>query len=181
MAIEPDEPIDAARGAWLSRLNYRVITDTSALGLPGALKLVLRDSAENRCENRLLARVPFKLLVSDDRGAMLGLGEGAPAAHSILIEDSMMIHSLINCFETLWHMATPVVDRRDADDLGLVVDEEGRHLLGLLAAGFTDASISRRLGMSERTVQRRIQWLMKHLGADTRFQAGVNAAKRGWF
>ncbi|MCW2892937.1 MAG: hypothetical protein JWO75_2426 [Actinomycetia bacterium] len=59
-------------------------------------------------------------------------------------------------------------------------DEEMRGLLTLLAVGLTDAAIARNLGWSVRTTQRRIQRLMQVLGASTRFQASLAAARRGW-
>ena len=55
-------------------------------------------------------------------------------------------------------------------------------LLGglILAAGTTDEAVARRLGLSRRTVQRQMQQLMRRLGADSRFQAGLQAKARGW-
>jgi DNA-binding NarL/FixJ family response regulator len=44
----------------------------------------------------------------------------------------------------------------------------------------TDEAISRHLGWSYRTTRRRIAALLHTLGADTRFQAGLHAARRGW-
>jgi DNA-binding NarL/FixJ family response regulator len=57
---------------------------------------------------------------------------------------------------------------------------EDAHLLALMAAGLKDEVVARRLGLSLRTVRRRIANLMDELGADTRFQAGLEAARRGW-
>ncbi|WP_090071554.1 hypothetical protein [Lentzea flaviverrucosa] len=176
--IEADEPLNLADAARLVTMDYRVITDTSALGLPGALKLVLRDSAAKGCQNRLVAGVPFKMIISDDRSAMIGL-PGDP--RSLVVTNPLMIGFFGDLFEAVWDMSTPIVNQQEVDDLGAAVGEEGRHLLALLAAGYTDAVIGLMLGLSERTVQRRVQLLMKQMGADTRFQAGVNAAKRGWF
>jgi DNA-binding CsgD family transcriptional regulator len=59
-------------------------------------------------------------------------------------------------------------------------DEETRVLLTLLTSGLTDAAIARTQGWSPRTTQRRIQRLMAALGATTRFQAALAAARRGW-
>ena len=53
-------------------------------------------------------------------------------------------------------------------------------LLRQLAAGAKDEQIARTLGIGLRTVRRRVADLMIELGADTRFQAGVEAARRGW-
>ena len=44
----------------------------------------------------------------------------------------------------------------------------------------TDKIIARRLGISIRTAQKRVQQLMGRLGVDTRFQAGLQARTRGW-
>jgi DNA-binding NarL/FixJ family response regulator len=59
-------------------------------------------------------------------------------------------------------------------------DPETRVLLTLLTSGLTDAAIARTQGWSPRTAQRRIQRLMTVLGATTRFQAALIAARRGW-
>ncbi|SEG82220.1 hypothetical protein SAMN05216223_113111 [Actinacidiphila yanglinensis] len=59
-------------------------------------------------------------------------------------------------------------------------DEGTRVLLTLLTSGLTDAAIARTQGWSPRTTQRRIQRLMTALGATTRFQAALTAARRGW-
>ncbi|MGD0557044.1 MAG: hypothetical protein ABSA93_18950 [Streptosporangiaceae bacterium] len=46
--------------------------------------------------------------------------------------------------------------------------------------GLTDAAIARHLGAHLRTVQRRVRGLLDRLGAATRFQAGLQAVRRGW-
>ncbi|HZE41126.1 MAG TPA: helix-turn-helix domain-containing protein [Stackebrandtia sp.] len=51
-------------------------------------------------------------------------------------------------------------------------------LLRLLAGGLSDQAIGRRLGMSRRTVQRRIRSLMDFFDVQTRFQLGMCAARR---
>jgi DNA-binding NarL/FixJ family response regulator len=55
-----------------------------------------------------------------------------------------------------------------------------RHLLRLLADGLTDEAAAKRLGISARTVRRIMADLMDRLGAESRFEAGVEAARRGW-
>jgi DNA-binding CsgD family transcriptional regulator/predicted transcriptional regulator len=58
------------------------------------------------------------------------------------------------------------------------VDE--RDLLAFVAAGATDDVIARQLGISPRTLRRRLHDLFDELGASNRFHAGVEAARRGW-
>jgi DNA-binding NarL/FixJ family response regulator len=47
-----------------------------------------------------------------------------------------------------------------------------RQVLGLLLAGLTDRSIASQLGLSMRTVQRRVQGRMELAGVRTRLQLG---------
>ncbi|WP_203434148.1 helix-turn-helix domain-containing protein [Jiangella asiatica] len=61
-----------------------------------------------------------------------------------------------------------------------VPDAEDLQLARLLVAGLTDSAIARQLGLSTRTMRRRTRRLFDHLGATNRFQAGVQAARRGW-
>ncbi|WP_240634261.1 MULTISPECIES: helix-turn-helix transcriptional regulator [Streptomyces] len=57
---------------------------------------------------------------------------------------------------------------------------EHQHLLSLTVAGITDESIAGQLGVSKRTVQRRIQGMMNLAGVATRMQLGRQAARRKW-
>jgi hypothetical protein len=77
-------------------------------------------------------------------------------------------------FEAYWSRATPIghVDVAHGDD-------DAAQLLALLRLGLKDESIARQLGVSLRTVRRRVALLMADLDATTRFQAGLEAARRG--
>jgi len=55
-----------------------------------------------------------------------------------------------------------------------------REVVRLLAEGLTDEGISRRIGVSLRTVRRIASELMVRLTARSRFEAGVKAAQSGW-
>jgi DNA-binding CsgD family transcriptional regulator len=80
-------------------------------------------------------------------------------------------------FDEYWARATPLPGREDVSD----TDELGdvRVVLELLQLGMKDETIARQLGVSLRTVRRRIAALMDDLGVATRFQAGLEAARRG--
>ena len=58
--------------------------------------------------------------------------------------------------------------------------DERAFLVRQLASGAKDEQIARTLGLSLRTVRRRVADLMIQLGVDTRFQAGAEAVRRGW-
>jgi len=55
-----------------------------------------------------------------------------------------------------------------------------RRLLQLMRTGAIDETIARELGVSLRTVHRRITRLQTLLGARSRFQLGVIACEQGW-
>ncbi|MDJ0386171.1 hypothetical protein [Streptomyces sp. G-G2] len=44
----------------------------------------------------------------------------------------------------------------------------------------TDEAAARRLGVSQRSVRRRMSALMERLHASSRFEAGLKAAQQGW-
>lgn len=48
-------------------------------------------------------------------------------------------------------------------------------ILELLARGYDDARVGYRVGLSHRSVQRRVQWLMTYLGANGRVALGAKA------
>jgi len=63
-----------------------------------------------------------------------------------------------------------------------VRDAPPAHLLPVLRellAGTLDVTASRRLNMSPRTFNRRVAELLQYLGAQTRFQGGVQAVMQG--
>ncbi|WP_133734073.1 response regulator transcription factor [Nocardia ignorata] len=53
-------------------------------------------------------------------------------------------------------------------------------LILLLAEGLTDDAIGRRIGISERTVRRRVAVIVELLGARSRFEAGAKSVAAGW-
>ncbi len=56
----------------------------------------------------------------------------------------------------------------------------GRIRREMLRSGVTDDVAARKLGVSTRTVRRRVAAVMDLLGASSRFEAGVRAVEAGW-
>ncbi len=68
----------------------------------------------------------------------------------------------------------PVFESAESDDKpGMEFSPRERALVELLAAGHTDASAARRLGVSPRTVSYTLQSLMDRLQVENRFQLGL--------
>ena len=70
--------------------------------------------------------------------------------------------------------------RRGRQRLAPDDDAVDRELLNLLLLGMTDAAAGAQLGISVRTVQRRVADLMETAGVTTRIQLGAEAVRRAW-
>ncbi|MYS64113.1 transcriptional regulator TrmB, partial [Streptomyces sp. SID5473] len=120
-------------------------------------------------QSRVLAEVPMVLLAVDRTTALVRDG-----ATALVLRPSALLDGVLALGELLWERAVPLVPAaRGAHGLS---DEDGR-LLALSASGLTDRAIARRLGVAQRTVERRMRRIMNVLGARTRFQAGLRAAE----
>ncbi|WP_110181185.1 DNA-binding response regulator [Nocardioides solisilvae] len=124
---------------------------------------------------RVLPEVPTRLAVVGRDRALFPDPPGISNDRRIVMRHGAVVELLVAYFDALWEKAVPL------PALARGTRQAGRRLLlAELAAGSRDEQIARTLGLSLRTVRRRIAEVMIELGADTRFQAGVEAARRGW-
>ncbi|MGH3712023.1 MAG: helix-turn-helix transcriptional regulator [Micromonosporaceae bacterium] len=164
-----------------SGLRLRTVFDRSLLEDADHMRRILRGAAAG--ERARVARVPLKLVLIDREWAMLPLlnaGGSTPEA-VVIVRRSVLLDSLVALFESVWENAVEIKPTAD-DELTLMRTPERdlRQIAHLLAAGMTDTAIAHHLGISHRTVRRRIKDLMDELRVDSRFLAGVRAAQRGW-
>ncbi|ALG07749.1 helix-turn-helix domain-containing protein [Kibdelosporangium phytohabitans] len=166
-------------------VRFRVIYDRELLLLPGDPYRVSEAVGRGE-EARIAADLPLKLAIADDDRALVPVSQTRPDDEptAVLLHPSGLLDALIALFETLWQSSTPVLvgangelDESTAD--GEPADGDMR-LLSLLLAGLTDQSIAAQLGLSTRTVQRRLHDLIKITGVRTRVQLIWQATKRGW-
>jgi DNA-binding CsgD family transcriptional regulator len=149
--------------------------DTDVLDLENALEVL--EARERGGERfRFVSSVPFSALVVDDTAAVVDttLFE-ENGAGSVLIRSRPMVRALGALADLFWDLGSPLPRTAGARS----AEARDRTILALLAAGAPDATIARQTGVSQRTVERRVRALMDQLGAGTRFQAGVQAARRG--
>ncbi|TDD13940.1 transcriptional regulator TrmB [Kribbella turkmenica] len=146
-------------------VSYRTIYDMASLSEPGDLV------AARSAGCRILRDVPLKLVLMDRRTGLL------PTTPDVIVElgPSSLLDALLRLFELLWQQASPLSPSAPEGPLS----GEDQQLLALAAAGLTDQAIARRLGVAQRTVERRMQRILRALDATTRFQAGLRAGQRG--
>lgn len=126
-------------------------------------------------EARVVDQVPLKVSIIDRRVAMLPFDLAVLANGFQIVRDPKLVAALVTVHQSLWGAGD--------EPLGLDRDLPPRHLAGVvsaLASGVTDETAAGRLGLSPRTYSRRVAEVMTMMGAHNRFQAGVEATRRGW-
>jgi DNA-binding NarL/FixJ family response regulator len=107
-----------------------------------------------------------------------------PLESALIIHDGLLANALVPLFEATWDTALPLAAVEGSSDTSAYPSgpptAEERALLALLASGLKDEGIARQLDVHVHTARRRISALLAKLGASTRFQAGVQAGRRGW-
>ncbi len=170
-------PNDGELSALERGVAYRVVYHPDSLASPEQVAHVRR-CVEAGEDARILADAGPKMVIVDRSAAIVieSQAEPDPAAR-LLVRPSTLLDLLVARFEQLWSSAVPVDGAAAADG---EVSARDRELLALLAAGLKDRAIAHTLGVTERTIGRRVTDLMERLDAATRFRAGVRAAEEGW-
>ncbi|MFD0260860.1 helix-turn-helix domain-containing protein [Kitasatospora indigofera] len=154
-------------------VTYRTVYDRLSLSEPGQIERA-HELARGGEQARVYDGVPMKLLITDGSGALVPFAVHG-TRRSVVLDRSPLLDGLLTLFELLWECAAPLWPARGVRGL----DPTDERLLGLASAGHTDESMARTTGMSKRTVERRMRVLMDSLDARTRFQAGLQAGRRG--
>lgn len=128
--------------------------------------------------------VPARLLVFDRQAGMIPSHTADNRRAALRLEGEGVAAMLVLSFDLVWSQATAaecngLAQRIDAPSVEGPTDLD-RILLQLLSMGVKDEAAARHLGVSVRTVRRQIADLMVRLEAGSRFEAGMQAAMRGW-
>ncbi|MEU8618763.1 transcriptional regulator TrmB [Streptomyces sp. NPDC048623] len=190
VALPPDEntaePLALGRG-----VRFRAVLDREVLAEPGIVHDAI-ESVRNGVQLRVADHVPMKLVLADADLGLVPLAvtpAGEPGA--VLLHRSGLLDALDALFETVWRAARPLQLSDPASDTGDESDgiveagpegptELDRHILALLLAGLTDLTAATQLGLSPRTLHRRLRRLMDLAGVQTRMQLGAHAVRNGW-
>jgi len=126
---------------------------------------------------RLLPELPTRMFIIGATHAVLPEPLGFVDEPRSLVRQPGIVHALSLWFEALWERASPLPEAGTGRGARTALND---FLLRELAKGAKDEEIARTLGISLRTVRRRVAVMMTELGVDSRFQAGVEAVRRGW-
>lgn len=178
-SLDPLEAVSLDRG-----VSWRAIYAASSFEIGGIWEEV-EELARQGEQSRVVPDLPLKLAIADRSIAILSLTHEAGHIETLVTESQPLVAALCDLFEFYWERALRIpadrtLDVSESNPAGRPPTHEEQALLALIGAGLKDDVIARQLGMSPRTLRRRSQDLMTELGADNRFQAGVEAARRGW-
>ncbi|MFJ3232150.1 LuxR C-terminal-related transcriptional regulator [Streptomyces sp. NPDC086787] len=151
-----------------------------------ATRAYVRDVTAAGVEVRTADQVIDRILIYDRETVLLPTpslragaddADGPVAIGAIVVREPTLVGFVCNVFEHLWDGATPFVP--DTSRAPSIADDLKQSILRLMAKGYKDEMVARRLGMSVRTCRRHISEITEELEATSRFQAGYNVALSG--
>ena len=181
--VSAEDNTDEEDAALHRGVTYRVVHERAAFAKPGFLDAVAHGLSLGELV-RTTDSLPVRLVIADRSLALLPLTTTATdsGAGALLVHESGLLDALLYLFDLVWASANEVlptasgVTELAADR----IDEVDARILTLLLGGLTDQAIGGQLGLSLRTVQRRVSGLMGRARVVTRFQLGHEASRRGW-
>jgi DNA-binding CsgD family transcriptional regulator/biotin operon repressor len=173
-----DEGLDDLFGVCQGLLERGVTVRIACLHRGRAVltsRMRLKSLIEAGAVVRTVSQLPRAAVVFDRSLAVLFGCADEPAVASRL-QDPEVVRFLLAMFDHVWDGAIAL----DGFESGYadVADDLIQRIAGLMAQGHTDEAIARKLDMSVRTTRRHIATLMRDVDAVSRFQAGVQAARR---
>jgi len=133
---------------------------------------------EHGARIRTTTRLPTRMLIADKKIAVLPIKQSNAMYGVLVIKNNGSLAALNALFDAYWENAVPFHSQIEADSHELSSREQ--QVLNLLALGNPDSAIERELHLSESVIRRTVKSIMTKLGAQTRFECGVLAAKEGW-
>jgi sugar-specific transcriptional regulator TrmB len=176
--VSGEENVEEDRAA--SRgVQYRILLERAVLDRPGS-RQVMEHAMSQGEQVRVTPQLPGRLLVADRAIALVPMrpAGGAQEPSALLVHASPLLDFVVELFDAYWRQAVPLMPTGDAS--GVELSYLDRRVLGLLTVGLTDAAAAKHLGLSLRTVQRRVRLLMDLARVQTRFQLGLEVTRLGW-
>lgn len=124
---------------------------------------------------RTLSNVPRTAVVFDRAHAVLFSTPARGEPNATGLGGGEVVAFLLDLFDQAWEAGAPLETRETG--YAEVADDLRRTMVALMAQGFTDEVVARKLGLSVRSCRRHIASLLSDLGAVSRFQAGVQAGR----
>lgn len=177
----PAEHLDAALQDDLDMLDRGVqvrLLHTRHQLTSAAMRHHLQTMQRHGAQVRIADTLPHRLLVFDRTVAFLPVDPRRPSGGALVVREPAIIANLVTLFESLWTTAATLDRAVESGAPG--ASELDRAVLMLMSSGVKDEAAARQLNVSDRTYRRHVADILVRLGASSRFQAGVEAVRRGW-
>lgn len=152
-------------------VTIRLLCTPKALDTPLVRHIVPRVA---NCEVRVTDVELDEALVVDGRAAVVRAAQENDGSGRVM-EDPAAARTLEVLFACVWRGAVFLGDYERLG--GRLHTDMGQRILERLYAGCTDAVAARDMQVSLRTYRRHVAEIMRDLGVNSRFQAGVRAAE----
>lgn len=172
-AIEASRPLD--HRALRRGLSLRVIHEREVLD-DELNRGYLRELTELGVGARIASQDLDRMVIFDSSVAVVALDPRDSRRGALIVRQPGLVSGFVGLFERLWHSAQEL-PWSEVEDSPTPTDSD---ILRLLAQGYTDEAIAREMAISVRHLRRHIANLMRRLDAGSRFEAGVEALRRGW-
>ncbi len=158
------------------QMDARATLDVELLTIPRIAEVVDARTAAGE-QHRFSSGLPFTVFANDRGHAVLDLTDPADPTEivGLSITEPHVARATLALVEAAWRSNNTWTRSQSGNDR----EDRDRQILRMLAGGATDGAIARSMNVSQRTIERRVRAMMETLDSDTRFQAGVVAAKRG--
>lgn len=178
-SLEASRPLDQ-RGIRRG-VEMRVIHEASVLD-DEMNRVYLRELVMGGTKVRVTNQLPERMIIMDSQVAVVPIDPANSRRGALIVRNPGLVAGFLDLFHRAW---------QDAEDLPWLaegseqvptnkISPQDKKILELLASGCTDETSARAVGVSVRHLRRTISRLMQELGANSRFEAGVEAARRGW-
>lgn len=177
----PEQALHASRRMEQQSLSRGILSRSVFSELAVADPAMSRHLAEAVTDGdrvRVHPAPPLRMLLVDGEIGVIPIDAEDHLKGAYVLHGSALLSPLTILFDTVWRAAQrfdPTTEPlADSDDARI------RQVVVLLAEGYKDEAIARRLTVSVRTVRRLIAQAVEQLQAESRFQAGVLATRHGW-
>jgi hypothetical protein len=124
---------------------------------------------------RVVEAVPMTVCVLDQTFAVIPLDLKVLSLGFVVVTDPTVLSALLAVHDLLWSAGVDPTTGQVAPPPRQLID-----VLAAMRTGNGDDAAARRIGLSPRTYSRRVAQVLDVLGARSRFEAGLEAGRRGW-
>ncbi len=178
-ALEAARPLDL-RGIRRG-VEMRVIYEASVLE-DELNRVYLRELVMGGTKVRVTRQQLERMVIMDGQVAVVPVDPANSRRGALIVRNPGLVAGFLDLFHRAWQDAEELPWQAEGAEqpVANTITQQDKRILELLASGCTDETSAREVGVSVRHLRRAISRLMQELGANSRFEAGVEAARRGW-